>query len=102
MVSVIVTDEPGEWSRRSRDWQRALAYIGNIKITYATPETSKENGHAEKAISMAEQTIKAILMQNNLEPSWWAIAARDAEFLLNRMPNIACDSTAPISDLQFT
>ena len=60
------------------------------KIIYATPETSKENGHAEKAISMAEQTIKAILMQNNLEPSWWEVASRDAQFLLNRLPNIAC------------
>ena len=61
MVSVIVTDEPGEWSRRSREWQRALDHIGNIKMIYATPETSKESGHAEKAMSMAEQTIKAIL-----------------------------------------
>lgn len=95
-VSLIITDEPGEWSRRSAQWQAVLMRLKHIEIRHVTPETSREAGHAEKAVSMVEQCVKAILFEMNLPPNHWEVAARNAEFLLNRFPNVATDSTAPI------
>ncbi len=95
-VSVIVTDEPGEWSRRSQDWQAMLTRIGEIDIIYVTPETSKEAGHAESTNAIMEEITKAILMQQNLPQDHWEVAAQSAEWLLNRFPNLATDSKAPI------
>ena len=95
-VSVIVTDEPGEWSRKSVEWQAMLLRLGEVEIIHVTPETSKEAGHAESTNSIIEEITKAILMQQNLPEDHWEVAALSAEWLLNRFPNLATDATAPI------
>ena len=51
---------------------------------------------AERHIGIVEVTLKSILMQNNLPPSWWTRAAADAEFLLNRFPPISTDAAVPL------
>lgn len=95
-VSLIITDEAGEWSRRSAKWIAMKLKVTQLDVQYVTPETSKEAGHAEKTNCILEEAIKAILMQQNLPPDHWEVAARNAEFLLNRFPNLATDVTAPI------
>ena len=96
-VSVIVTDNAGEWELDSVEWKAMLLRLTNIEMIYCTPETSKEAGHAESTNSMMEETTKAILMQQNLPEDHWEIAATSAEWLLNRFPNLATDATAPIN-----
>ena len=95
-VSLIITDEAGEWSRRSAKWIAMKLRVTNLDIHYVTPETSKEAGHAEKTNCILEEAIKAILMEQNLPPDHWEVAGRDAEFLLNRFPNLATEVSAPI------
>ena len=95
-VSVIVTDEPGEWSRRSVAFQAMLLRVKHVDVVYVTPETSKEAGHAEATNSIMEETTKAILMQQNLPEDHWEVCAESAEWLLNRFANLATDATAPI------
>lgn len=95
-VSLIITDEAGEWSRRSAKWIAVKLRVTNLDVHYVTPETSKEAGHAEKTNCILEEAIKAILMEQNLPPDHWEVAARNAEFLLNRFPNLATEVSAPI------
>jgi site-specific DNA-cytosine methylase len=97
VVNTIITDEPGEWSRRSKAWQAMLLRVTAVEAIYVTPETSKEAGHAEKNNSVVEEATKAILMEQNLPPDHWEAAANNAEWLLNRFPNIATTTTAPIN-----
>ena len=65
-VSVIVTDEPGEWSLRSVAFQAVLLRVKHVDVVYVTPETNKEAGHAEATTSIMKETTKAILMRQNL------------------------------------
>lgn len=67
-VSLIITDEAGEWSRRSAKWIAVNLRVTNLDVHYVTPETSKEAGHAEKTNCILEEAIKAILMEQNLPP----------------------------------
>jgi len=94
MVQHIKTDQAGEWFT-SEKWKSTIGttdnkhngYVGSlgVEMEYVSPDTHKQNP-AERACGIVEQTIKSILMQSNLPPSWWARAACDAEFLLNRFP----------------
>jgi len=97
IVSTIMKDEPGEWSRRSSAWQAMLLRVTGVEVIYVTPETSKEAGHAERNNCIVEEAIKAILMEQNLPPDHWEVAAGNAEWLLNRFPNIATEVTAPVN-----
>ena len=65
-VSVVVTDNAGEWDLNSAEWKAMLLRVTNIEMIYCTPETSKEAGHAESTNSMVEEITKAILLQQNL------------------------------------
>ena len=67
-----------------------------FETRHTTPETSKELGIAEKTNDIMEKTTKAILMEQNLPPNHWQVAADAAEFLLLRFPTVAADSTAAI------
>lgn len=96
-VSVVVTDNAGEWELNSAEWKAMLLRVTNIEMIYCTPETSKEAGHAESTNSIVEEITKAILMQQNLSEDHWEIAAASAEWLLNRFANLATDVTAPIN-----
>ena len=96
VASAIQTDEPGEWSRRSAKWVAMQLRVKSLETIYVTPETSKEAGHAEKTNCIVEECIKAILFEMDLSPAHWQAAARNAEFLLNRFPNLATDNTASI------
>ena len=94
-VQVIKTDEAGEWGLKSKKWKQVQKDL-KLKTIYRTPETSKELGRGEKSNSTAEIMIKSIMMEENLPQDHWQAAARGAEFLLNRFPNIATDVTASI------
>lgn len=96
-VTTIITDNAGEWSKDATEWQAMIQRVKNIEMIYVTPETSKEAGHAESSNSIVEETTKAILMQQNLPEDHWEIAARSAEWLLNRFPNLATDVRAPVN-----
>ena len=94
-IQRIHTDEAGEWGLKSKAWN-AIKRELEIEVEYRTPETSRPLGHAEKTNSTAEVMIKSILMEENLPKDHWQAAARGAEFLLNRFPNIATDTNAPV------
>jgi hypothetical protein len=96
IVSTIITDGAGEWSRNSRKWKAALMRIKMTEVIYVTPETSKEAGLSERANCILEEAIKAIMMEQNLPEDHWEVCSSNAIFLLNRFPNLAGDSTAPI------
>ena len=96
IVSTIITDGAGEWSRNSRKWKAALMRIKMTEVIYVTPETSKEAGLSERANCILEEAIKAIMMEQNLPEDHWEVCSSNAMFLLNRFPNLAGDSTAPI------
>ena len=90
LIKYIVTDEPGEWGLKSATW-KAVKEDLKIKSIHATPETSKEMGRAEGANKVAEHTIKAMLIEDNLPPDHWEACARSAEFTICRFPNLASD-----------
>jgi site-specific DNA-cytosine methylase len=95
-VSLIITDNAGEWDRKSKQWQAMRLRVKNLELNYVTPETSKEAGAAERANGIVEECIKAVLMEQNLPPDHWQAAARNSEFLLNRFPNLSTDVTAAV------
>ena len=82
-VQHIKTDMAGEWREDCKSWDEEIAQELKVKMEYVAPERHESNGIAERACGIVESTIKALLMQNNLPPSWWTRASRDAEFLLN-------------------
>ena len=91
----IHTDDPGEWGVKNRRWQSFQTEM-RFKAIHKTPETSKELGHGEKSNCIIEHAVKAILMQENLPPDHWEVAAGDAEFMLLRHPTLATAEKAPI------
>ena len=95
IFSVVYTDNPGEWSDTCVNWQEFTIEM-KFETRHTTPETSKELGIAEKTNDIVEKTVKAILLQQNLPPDHWQVAANAAEFLLLRFPTVAADSTAAV------
>ena len=92
MVSIIYTDEPGEWCRTSANWNAALLQLGHIRCIHVCPDTHREAGHAERSVGIVEETTKAILMEQNLSEDHWELAAANAVWLLNRFPSMAADT----------
>ena len=93
MVSHIKTDHDGAWDHDTESWQDNIAKPVqqgglNVQMEYISKDRHDQNP-AERHIGIVEVTLKSILMQNNLPPSWWTRAAADAEFLLNRFPPIS-------------
>ena len=78
----------GTWDKLKKDYK--------FKCHHTTPETSKELGHAESSNNIAELTIEAIMMEENMPQDHWQAAARSACFLLNRFPTLATEVTAPV------
>jgi hypothetical protein len=97
MVSHILTDADGAWRYDNAEWQKQICKKLNIQMQYVSPDRHEQNGKAERAYGIVEKTIKALLMQNNLYPSWWAKAANDAQFLLNRFPTVSSDTSVPMN-----
>ena len=100
MVDTIVTDHDGAWDHDTATWQQHIcapkAEGGlNVKTLYISKDRHAQNP-AERNVGIVECVIKAILMQQNLPPSWWTRAACDAEFLLNRFPPISTDAAVPL------
>ena len=96
-VSTIRTDHVGEWDDDCKKWQDAIASKDTglgVEMDYVSPDRHAQNP-AERACGITECVIKAILMQNNLPPYFWAKAAKDAQFLLNRLPLVSADLSIP-------
>ena len=91
---IIKTDEPGEWSRRSHRWNAIKDTIPNFDMHYVDVSTHKEAGHAERTNRTIEETMKAIMLQQNLPEDHWEAALREAVFLLNRFPSTSTAATA--------
>ena len=100
MCTHIKTDHDGAWDHDVTSWQenicgsKADGGLG-VQMEYISKDRHDQNP-AERHIGIVECTIKSILMQNNLPPSWWTRAACDAEFLLNRLPPISTDAAVPL------
>ena len=90
LIKYIVTDEPGEWGLKSKQWAKVKQDL-EIQSRHCTPETSKEMGYSENSNKIAEQTIMSFLMESNLPEDHWEACMRAAEFVLNRFPNLSTD-----------
>jgi site-specific DNA-cytosine methylase len=95
LFSVIETDHAGEWGRKNRDWV-ALETRLQFQTIYKPADRKEEAGLAERTCGIVEVAVKASLMEANLPPSWWARAAKQAEWLLERFPLTTQDVSVPI------
>ena len=93
---ILITDEPSEWSERSTKWQEIKNSVDSFDMQYVDVSTSKEAGHAERTNRTLEETLKAIMMQQNLPEDHWEAAMREAIFLLNRFPNTTTTSNLTV------
>lgn len=97
VISVIKTDRESTWGPKAREWQKmAKRPESYVEMVYTSDRHAQENGAAEVACKTVEHCIRALLMQANLNPNWWQLAAADAEFLLNRFPAVSHDIAAPM------
>ena len=67
----------------------------NVEMQYVSPDRHEQNGKAERACGIVEKPIKALLMQNTLDPAWRAKDANGAQLLLNRFPTVSSDTSIP-------
>ena len=95
-VMHIRTDMAGEWRANCSTWNAEIRDALKVTMEYVAPERHESNGIAERACGIAEATIKSLLMQNNLPPSWWSRCSKDAEFLLNRFPLTSTHIMTPL------
>jgi hypothetical protein len=94
-ISFIETDQAGEWGRKCAVWN-ALEIELEFKTIYKASDRKEEASNAERGCGIIEVVTKSILMQQNLPPEWWARAAAQAEWLLNRFPISAQDVSVPL------
>lgn len=94
-VSVIKTDDAGEWGILTEAWHKTMSDRG-VESIYSSPDRKEEASYAERACGIVEVVIKSLLMQQNLPPSWWQYAADQASFLLNRFPVQSQDGAMPV------
>ena len=85
VVSLIETDNAGEWDMRNSDWLE-LEKSSGFRTKWTSPDRKEELGYGERANGIVEVVIKSILFQNNLPVQFWQACAADAEFILNRLP----------------
>ena len=98
IVSCIDTDNAGEWGYKNKKWQQ-LVIDKKFSMKYGCPDRKEEVARGERAVGIAEICIKSLLLEHALPASWWASAAADAEFLLNRFPPISMDvNSSPDGD----
>ena len=97
VVSVVRTDNAGEWGRTASKWLDMLADIEpRVEMHHVSPcAHAKENGYAEAAVKTVELSIKAGLYSAGLPPSYWQYCCADTLFLLNRLPALSDDAVAP-------
>ena len=90
-----MNQENGLKSAKCKALKQRLGFQSWNCTAECTPETSKEAGRAEVSNKIAEHTIKAIMLEQNLPETHWEACARSALFLMNRFPNLAGDVTDP-------
>ena len=93
VISKIITDQESTWGPKASEWQAMVKQTESfVDMVYAPPDRHAQvNGYAELACKSVEVCIKSLLMERNLPPSFWQMAAADAEFLLNRFPVMSDD-----------
>lgn len=95
-VQHITTDREGGWDADCEEWQREIVQKLGVKMEYISPDRHAQAGREERAVGIVENTMKSLLMQNNLSPDWWWRACQDAVYLLNRFPALAADHANPL------
>ena len=85
VVSTLKLDSAGEWDKDNRKWN-AMVENNGVQCLYSCPDRKESHASAERNCGIVEVVVKSILMQSNLPPSWWQMAAAQAEYLLDRLP----------------
>ena len=81
IIGEIHCDFDGVFREDSKAFTTAMKELG-INVTYVPVE--HHEGGGERAMGIMEETVKGLLMERNLPPTWWGECVQAAEFLLNR------------------
>lgn len=84
LVSEVITDCDSVWREDNAEFQRLAREELGIIFNYYPPE--RHEGGSERTIGIYEETVRALLLEQNLPPTWWQLCGDSAEFLLNRFP----------------
>lgn len=89
-------DNGGEYN--NSDFHRYFDTHG-IQVRFSCPHTSQQNGKSERMIRTINNTIRALLFQAHLSPSYWVEALHVAVHILNILPSSAIHNKIPFSIL---
>ena len=95
VVSLISTDNAGEWGYENEKWQTMAKRI-RVRMRYGCPDRKEEVARGERAVGLFEVLLKACLMERNLPPSWWQRAGMDVVFCWNRFAKISYHAAMPV------
>ena len=95
IVSVISTDNAGEWGYENAKWQ-TMAKRVRVRMRYGCPDRKEEVARGERAVGLFEVLLKATLMERNLPPSWWERASLDVIFCWGYFAKINYHPAVPI------
>ena len=95
VVSLISTDNAGEWGYSNEKWQ-AMAKRIRVRMRYGCPDRKEEVARGERAVGLFEVLLKACLMERNLPPSWWQRASLDVVFCWNRFAKVNYHAAMPV------
>nr|CAE05417.1 OSJNBa0035I04.5 [Oryza sativa Japonica Group]CAE05956.3 OSJNBb0088C09.15 [Oryza sativa Japonica Group] len=71
-----------------------LAGRGSL-LRLSCPYTSPQNGKAERMIRTLNNSIRTLLLQASMPPSYWAEGLATATYLLNRRPSSSVNNSIP-------
>lgn len=70
-----------------------------IVVRFSCPHTSQQNGRSERMIRTINNTIRTLLFQARLSPSYWVEALHTSVHLLNILPSTSIGNKVPFSVL---
>lgn len=91
-IKKLRTDNGGEYM--SKDFERFLKEAG---IQHQTPPsyTPQQNGVAERANRTIMEMVRCLLLQSNLDHTFWGEAAKTAVYIRNRCPSKILGTKTP-------
>lgn len=70
-----------------------------IVVRFSCPHTSQQNGRSERMIRTINNTLRTLLFQARLPPSYWVEALHTAVHLLNILPSASIQNRVPYTTL---
>ncbi|GKA09271.1 ribonuclease H-like domain-containing protein [Tanacetum coccineum] len=92
----LICDHGGEFHNTNH---RNLFAQHGIQFRLSCPKTSQQNGKSERMIRTINNTIRTLLFQAHLPPTFWFEALHMAVYLLNLLPSTAIQNEIPCTKL---